>query len=331
MSGDIGGAIDAFGEFDSIRAILQGFSIDLYSVSGIVEQFVANAKEQFTSFSANAQVQFNNFMVAIQPLIAAVKNVVAAFMESMPLIQTTISDMVAFAQAQFAALAPTIIANMQGIVDQISILLNNLAAFWRAHGDEIMAVVDMAWRFIVGTVGAGVAIFSGLVKALLQGINGDWESAWATMLGSLGAFFNSALSIVGTNLDSFIASWQGTFSLAQEIVSTVFNNIVAGIQGKVGELVAAALNAANSAIAAIRGAFGMHSPSTVGISIGQNLVLSIAAGMASMAAAPAQAAVSMAGSTYSSSVNNTYNYAPTYGGTPASPVRDFAVMQALAG
>lgn len=298
---DLSGAADAFIEFFS-DFLSDEQSEQIRNLAGTLSDLWENLKTQAPLALQAAQKEF-------QPLIDAVKNIMAAFQESMPIIQGTVADMAAFVSAKFAELTPTISANLQGILDQTVIILNNIAAFWRAHGDEIMAVIDIAWKFIVGAVGAATAIFSGLIKALLQGINGDWEGAWATMLGSLGAFFNSALSIVGTNLDEFIASWQGTFSLAEEIVSTVFNNIVQGIQGKVAELVAAALNAANSTIAAIRDAFGMHSPS-IGLDIGKQLFSDMGMGIAGMAGRTAGIAAG-ASQMVTNAINNggnTYNY-----------------------
>ena len=231
-------------------------------------------------------------------------NIAAAFGESMPMVQGAVQVMADFVSAKFAELSPVLIAN-------VTSTLNSIAEFWRAHGDEIMARVTIAFQFITVTIGTAMALLSATVASVLAIINGDWAGAGEIWKSTLTTVMDSILSIVGTDLDSFIASWQGTFSLAEEIVSTVFNNIVQGIQNKVGELVVAALNAANSAIAAIRGAFGMHSPSTIGIGIGQNLMASMAQGILDGMGQPIGAMRAASSAVANSTVNsggNTYNY-----------------------
>ena len=156
-----------------------------------------------------------------------------------------------------------------------------------------------------------MALLSATVASVLAIISGDWVGAGEIWKSTLTTVMDSILSIVGTDLDSFIESWQGTFSLAQQIVSTVFDNIISGIRGKVAELAAAAMQAALAAIAAIQDAFGMHSSSTIGIGLGKNLMVSMAQGILGGVGQPVGAMRYAAGAVSSSVTNsggNTYNY-----------------------
>ena len=253
---------------------------------------------------AQIGVDFNTVKEQSQPLIDAVMNILAAFGESMPMIQGAVQVMADFISAKFAELSPVLIAN-------VSSTLNSIAEFWRAHGDEIMAIVTIAFQFITVTVGVAMALLSATVASVLAIINGDWAGAGEIWKATITAVMDSILSIVGTDLDSFIESWQGTFSLAQQIVSTVFDNIISGIRGKVAELAAAAMQAALAAIAAIQDAFGMHSPSTIGIGLGRNLMASMAQGILGGVGQPVGAMRYAAGAVANSVINsggNTYNY-----------------------
>ena len=269
---------------------------------------------------AQIGVDFNTVKEQSQPLIDAVMNILAAFGESMPMIQGAVQVMADFISAKFAELSPVLIAN-------VSSTLNSIAEFWRAHGDEIMAIVTIAFQFITVTVGVAMALLSATVASVLAIINGDWAGAGEIWKSTITAVMDSILSIVGTDLDSFIESWQGTFSLAQQIVSTVFDNIISGIHGKVAELAAAAMQAALAAIAAIQDAFGMHSPSTIGIGLGRNLMASMAQGILGGVGQPVGAMRYEAGAVANSVINsggNTYNYYGVQADTQAAYTRSLA-------
>lgn len=207
-AGDLQAAIEVFGEFESFQAIFKALGVDIYGVASAVQGFVEGVMAQGPLVFA-----------ALQPIIDAAFNVAAAFTESMPMIQAKVQEMAAFVLAQVQMMSPTLIAN-------VSEMLNQIATFWRNHGDTIMAVVGVAWQFIVVTIGGTLTLVSGLIASALALINGDWESAWQSIVTTLETFMNMALSIVGTNLEEFTESWRGTFELAQIIWNTFWTNFL---------------------------------------------------------------------------------------------------------
>ena len=263
---------------------------------------------------------------AVQPVADAAANLAQAFIASLPLIRETVGEMVAFVQAQFAALSPVLIAN-------VSSTLNSLAEFWRAHGDEIMAVVKIAFEFITVTVGGTLTLVSGLLSAAMAAINGDWSGAWTTIQATTTTFMNSVLSIVGTDLETFTATWSANWEMAKIIVSTVWtamqdsiaatlggiadqvmasiwgiigsiqatiadftaigSAIIAGIQsgidGAVSGLIASAVGAVASAIGAAKAALGIRSPSSVFADIGSQMMTGMAQGIQVSTVAPTRA------------------------------------------
>lgn len=199
----------------------------------------------------NAQTGFANFMTAIQPVITAAGNLATVFLASLPMIEQTVLNMVTFVQAQFASFLPVIVAN-------VSSALNTIAAFWQAHGAEVMAIIQIASEFITVTIGGALTLVTAIVAGALNSINaiwtagtqlltGNWAGAQKTIVDILIAnfgimtsafttFFNAALSIVGTNLTEFTTVWQGTFSLAEQIITTVWGNIEATIAAAVASV-----------------------------------------------------------------------------------------------
>lgn len=290
LEGDLGGAIDALGEFESVQAIFSKLGIDIYGVSGA----------------------FENLMTLFAPIGASAGQLAQAFAASLPMIQTYVADMVTFVQGQFAQFAPEIVAN-------VSTALTQIAAFWTAHGDEIMAVVNFVFRTITTVIGGAMTLISGLIAMTLQLINGDWQGAWDTAKATLDTFLQGALNIVGVSLESFLATWEGVFTnlqliiqagltLAAQAISDKINEFVAmgqnivkgiadGITAGIQWVIDAATAAAQAAAAAVAGALDLHSPSRVFMDIGKNTMAGFAQGVDKYAYMPANAAAQAAYST----------------------------------
>lgn len=204
-------------------------------VDGIREGFAGILPQEVIDTIANAVLWFRDEMpgileagrASIQPLIDASMNVADAFSDSMPMIQAAVSVMVDFVIGQFEALSPTLIAN-------VSSTLDSLATFWREHGDEIIATVTFAFELITVTVGTALTILSGLVASGLALINGDTEQATEIWRSTFTTVMDNILSLVGTDLDTFVSDWSGTFAMVDDIVNIgiaqVGNAILSGLQ-----------------------------------------------------------------------------------------------------
>jgi len=253
---------------------------------------------------------------AIQPVIDAATNLANSFLDSMPMIIATVQGMVDFVIAKFNEFAPVIIAN-------VSSTLNSIAEFWTAHGDEIMAVVSVIWEFIVTTVGVAITALTGLVAAGMELLNGDTEGALEILNSTFTTIMDSILSLVGTDLETFIASWTGTFSMVQDIINigltavgnlilgglesaiagaqttlqgfadlgtAIMDGIVSSIQSGAADVLNAMLGVLQDAIDAAQALLGIHSPSRlamkmIGKPFSEGIAQGILAGMGSVDAA----------------------------------------------
>jgi hypothetical protein len=335
-------------------------------IEAVAAQFaerIPAALEQARTVFEALQGQAAGAVTALQPVIDAARNVAQTFIESMPMVQASVQQMVDFVLEQIGILSPTLIAN-------VSETLNQLATFWRNHGDEIMAVVSVAFEFITVTVGGALTLLSGLVASALALINGDTATATETMKTTWVTFMDSVLSIVGKDLDTFIADWTGTFELAKVITTTlwgqlkdtiaaklmeitggvqqfiidvinafqgtdwdalgsgIIDGIASGIRGAVGGLVAAAAGAALSAFNAAKDALGIHSPSTLFAGIGANMMQGMAQGISANAGLPAMATAQAAASTVST-VNNYWTVNASYPYQSASSVAQELRLRSL--
>ena len=188
-----------------MQVIFKALGIDIYSLEGAWNSLVTFIQ--------------GTLLPAIQPIIDAALNVAAAFREQMPMVQQTVKDMADFVINQINILSPTLITN-------ITNTLNSIAAFWREHGDEIMAVVKVAFEFITVTIGGAMTLASGLISAAWQLINGDTRGAGETLKTTVTAFMNSVLSIVGQDLDKFTANWTAVWELTKIIWNTFWSDFI---------------------------------------------------------------------------------------------------------
>lgn len=305
--------------------------------------------------------QFSAAAPMLQPLFEATTGLAAAFAESWPRMQQYVADAFTFIQGLIGTAAPQIVANIAGAIDVMT-------AMWSQHGDEIMAFVNGAFRFITTTISVALTLASGLLTAFMQARTGDWSGFWKTISDTAKNIMNQILSIVGMNLDEFTAVWRtvlfvqlptivmaGLNSAAQAAQSVlsgfagIGKAIVDALVGAVSDgaraLAQAAADIVIGAINAAKAAVGIDSPSKlarkqVGQPIGQGMVMGVldqAANMALAGRALSLAAINppMPGRQITNSAAYTYNNSRVNnltvnsGQSSQGIVRDFYLMDAL--
>lgn len=218
-----------------IRPIgISPIGIDFDSLFGGLDEKLANVQAAFASAWAAIVATLQPAISAFGNVQVAFGNLVSAFVESGPMIQLFIADMVRFVVEQMGTTLPTAFNNLASA-------LNSLADIWRQHGDEIMFVVDLAFRFIVATIASAMTAISGLIAITLNTISGAWDTATLALEGrwqeaftnvlqytlenmalaqdTISAILNSILMIVDTDLATFTATWLSNWNMAAIIVS----------------------------------------------------------------------------------------------------------------
>lgn len=188
---------------------------------------------------------------SLSGLSGSVRGLVETVGESLPMLEQFWTDMKQFLVEQIRAIGPEVIDNLTAIVGSIE-------EIWRNHGDEIMGVINFAWRVITTTIlgtlellTGGIAGFlvwiQGLFDAASLALQGNWAGAWQVILaaalnafgliqGAAESFFSLVLNIVGTNMEAFKATWSENWENAKLIVTTVWQNMVSAITSKVNEI-----------------------------------------------------------------------------------------------
>ena len=116
--------------------------------------------------------------------------------------------------------------------------------------------------------------------------------------------------------------------------AAVGRNIITGLGSGIGAMTewlkGVARSIASAALEAIKGFFGIKSPSVVMAGVGKNLSLGLAKGITEGGTAPVMAARTVAGRV-ASTVNQSFNLTINAAGGVVDPRLSFGIMKALAG
>lgn len=315
--GDVGGAFDALGEFDSVRAIFKALGIDIYEVGGVVEDFVEFVVASWPSVWQAIQ----DGWAAMQPVFQGIGDflinvVVPAFQQAVawvitnwPAIQQAIMDGWAAAQPVLQAVWdfiqtvvipafqsavawvvdnwPTIQATIAEVMAQVQAvvedILSGIQAFWDEWGDDILQIVDYVTTQVQNVFDIFSAAFSGDWKKFGEELRDYFDTAWAEII-----------LIVSKAIDWFLEQDWG--KIGSDIISGIANGITSATQF----IVDAAVAAARAAFDAAKGFLGIQSPSKLFAGLGENMMLGMANGITSNAALPAYAS---AGAAYAATVS----------------------------
>ncbi len=345
----------------------------------------------------NANEYLGELPAGLQPIAAAAGELLAAFKDSLPMIQTYITDMKDTAVKAAEDLGPL-------FGERITSIINTLTEFWKAHGEEVMMIVNFLFRTVVavaggamilimGAIDVGLKFISGIWDAASKLLQGDWEGAWTSMSKFGEDIWNTIGKTLADTIDFFIKTFSGgTLELdenwrttleglgttllnmrdgflkgvgdfiggaveaagkAAEGFVTVGENIINGMKQGIQNIAASlALEVANAALGALnsaKAALGIKSPSTVfenqvGEMMGAGAIeglwnmqsaleratAELFGGVGAVASSAARAST-QSGSSYSYSNSRNFNLTLNTQQSTGSVLRDFGVMELMAG
>lgn len=149
----------------------------------------------------------------IQPIITATKDLLAAFQESLPTIQTYINDMKGTLETAAARTGELLGTNLTQTLD-------TAAGFWRDHSDEVMAIMNGLWRVLVAvgstslivlsaTVNIGLTVIDGLFDAFEAARDGKWTTFWGGINHTADTSFDTLMVNFTGWLDTMIRTFSG--------------------------------------------------------------------------------------------------------------------------
>lgn len=228
--------------------------------------FVSKAFEAITGFVNKLTADFPAFAKNIS-------DQAASFFASLP----------ATTKAAFADMLQTVVSlggqivqwfkdNYALILGAVATTLNKIAEFWQRHGEQIKETARAMLEGILGVMRAG-----------LQVLNGDWNSAWNTLANGVQKQ-GPILVRVATNLihilaRAIIASSNIIAEAAIALGVELVRGIERGIQNRVGSLLNTITQTGSAVVKAMTGAWLIRSPSLVFMKIGEQAMEGLSLGL----------------------------------------------------
>lgn len=364
LEGDVGGAFDALGEFDSVRAILQGLGIDIYGVGTAVQgavDFIATnlplVQETFGVVFDNVSKVFGAVIgLVTETLLPAIASIWESTGAELPTAQETFENVmngivvattlatdfitnvlvpiietaVAFIVENWPKIQAVIETVMQAVDVVIRSVLAGVQTFWQTWGDDILGIVD--W-------------FVGQYNLIFQTFSRAFEGDWRGFGETLREIWDNAWTMIK---DAAANTIEAIAEIDWEKVGTgILDGIADGVRLGAGALIEAVMAAARAALEAAKGFLGISSPSRrAGDEIGdpfvQGIITRIEAAIPEVSATVKMLADELvappSGATYmnqqsqvtTSQVTNNWQYRPAYYGNAPSASSDLSLLKVWA-
>lgn len=149
--------------------------------------------------------------------------------------------------------------NLPMVQQLITNVLSGIQAFWAAHGETIMAIVNTAFTNIMLVIDTVMRTIGDVITLALQLLTGDWEGAWSTAQGIVQRIWETIQTVVSNSVQTLwqtvqAIDWAG---LGRNIIDGIAN----GISSAAGRIAEAAQDAARRAYEAAKSWLGISSPS----------------------------------------------------------------------
>lgn len=267
---------------------------------GWVEKLVATVQpwvEQAGAWIAQT-VNLQDVLIALGIALAAVviPAVVSLVTSMAPILLTAAAIMAAVVllrkawESNFLGIQDITAKAMEAVRKVIDNVLSAIAAFWREHGATIMRIGRAMWQAIQRIIDAALGVIKSVVAAFQAAFAGDWyafgenlRAAWDQVWQALKTIVSTAWDAIKGLVSNAIRSIVDTFRNTdwRAVGSGIIQGIGDGIAAGVDWLTDMVQEIAQNLLDAIKGFFGIKSPSkvfmVVGRAIGQGMALGIEA------------------------------------------------------
>lgn len=155
----------------------------------------------------------------IAQLIAAWANWAASNQETIDAVMSALASLWKWVQE----LAATVLEVIKAFIDAMS-------AFWKAHGNEIIAIINPLWEGVKVIIDTALNVLMALFRAFSALFKGDWSGFWTEIKTLLKSLWDGIVQLVPLLLQAFVKAFELGFSLLFDIGERLFNALWDGLK-----------------------------------------------------------------------------------------------------
>lgn len=206
-------------------------------------------------------------------------------------IQGKVAEVIGWIQAN---VVPTI----QSAFGAVQAILANLVTWWQQNGEQVIAVVSGIVTFVVEQFQFLFNIVSGVVKAGIALITGDWSGLGAAVGSILGSIIGMWVHMIQGLITAVVAVFRGLWPAVKSAVSggvagiiswlkgegdkmgsMTLQGLVDGIKSGAGRVYTALKDLASGMVKGFMDSLVMHSPSELFKALGEFITIGLAMGI----------------------------------------------------
>jgi phage-related protein len=108
----------------------------------------------------------------------------------------------------------------------VETVTNFLAPIIESAWNAIGTYISVVWGLIKSTIGAGLDFILGIIKAVMQIIDGDWSGAWETIKETASRLWENIKNIIKQYLDGIVQIFSGIFEFLKTVWETGWNALI---------------------------------------------------------------------------------------------------------
>ena len=108
----------------------------------------------------------------------------------------------------------------------VETVTNFLAPMIETAWNAIGTTISVVWGLIKSTIGAGLDFILGIIKAVMQIIDGDWSGAWETIKETASRLWENIKNIIQQHLDGIVQIFSGIFEFLKTVWETGWNALI---------------------------------------------------------------------------------------------------------
>lgn len=206
------------GVFGSIGSAIGAISAPVWAVIGVIGLFVAGLVGLYKS-SEEFRNKVNSAFQAVSKAVSSAINEVVAFVKQI------FGSLISWWNENHQLILQTAQNVWNAIKSVVETIVNAIAPVIEAGWNAIVPIVTTVWNAIKNAVETGLNVILGIIKLVMQIINGDWSGAWETLKGIAMSIWEGIKTGVGIAIQGLTQVIQAGLELLKEIWTVIWNTL----------------------------------------------------------------------------------------------------------